>query len=113
MDYLQRAISFNHLCSHDSSRSEANDKANFLSLECAFGWLQMDYRREHDAVMKLIAKDQEEPLPLNWAAVIEDWDRTYWIVWILLLWMLWLRNPDEFKAGYLNDLWGWQSGWYS
>jgi hypothetical protein len=73
----------------------------------------MDYRREHDAVMKLIAKDQEEPLPLNWAAVVEDWDRTYWIVWILLLWMLWLRNPDEFKAGYLNDLWGWQSDWYS
>ena len=33
----------------------------------------------------MISDDQEEPLPLNWAVLLEDWDRTYWIVWVYVI----------------------------
>jgi protein-histidine N-methyltransferase len=116
MDFLQQAFAFNCLCPHGTEKirsPDTNVAAQFISLECAFGWLQKDYCGEYDAVIKLIAEDQEEPLPLNWAILVEDWDRTYWIVWILLLWMLWFRNPDEFEIRCRHDVCAWQLGWYS
>jgi histone-lysine N-methyltransferase SETD3 len=61
--------------------------------------------------MKIIAEDQDEPLPLNWAIIVEEWDNTYWIVWSLLLWMLWIRDGDDFEIEHL-DLYGWLSDWY-
>jgi histone-lysine N-methyltransferase SETD3 len=61
--------------------------------------------------MKIIAEDQEEPLPLNWAIIVEEWDNTYWIVWILLLWILWDRGGDDFEIEHLN-LFGWLQDWY-
>jgi len=73
--------------------------------------LQFYYGREFDAVMKIIAEDQEEPLPLNWAIIVEEWDNTYWIVWILLLWILWDRGGDDFEIEHLN-LFGWLQDWY-
>jgi protein-histidine N-methyltransferase len=111
-DYLQHALSFNLFCPHWKELSQTNGNANFISLECAFGWLQRHYQREHTAVMSLIAEDQEEPLPLNWALIIEEWDNTYWIVWVLLLWLLWNQEGDDFEIQHV-DLCGWLSTWYS
>jgi histone-lysine N-methyltransferase SETD3 len=111
-DYLQHTISFNAFCPHLKQLSQTNGNGNFLSLECAFGWLQRHYQREHTAVTELIAEDQEEPLPLNWAIIIEEWDNAYWIVWILLLWMLWNREGDDFEIQHV-DLYGWLSTWCS
>lgn len=112
-DYIQHAISFNQLCLHTERAFRPNDNAHFLSLECAFGWLQNHYPQEYTVVTKLIAEDQEEPLPLNWAVIVEEWDTTYWIVWILLLWMLWVRDGIKFETAHSKDLYGWFSDWYS
>jgi hypothetical protein len=56
--------------------------------------------------VKAIAEDQEEPLPLNWAVLVEDWDHTYWVVWIYTIWLLWARDGDEFRTRH-EDLWSW------
>jgi hypothetical protein len=104
--FLQQAISFNHFCPHAQIMSQTNDLVNFMSLECAFGWLQRYYRGEFNAVMEIIAEDQDERLPLDWAILVEDWDHTYWIVWISLLWMLWIRDGDDFNAAH-PALYGW------
>jgi protein-histidine N-methyltransferase len=111
--YVQQSISSNCICSHTKPAPESSEKANFISLECAFEWLRRNYRCEYDAVMKFIAEDQEEPLPLNWSIIIDEWDRTYWIVWIFLVWMLWYRDVKEFEHTCQNDLYGWQSKWFS
>jgi hypothetical protein len=36
----------------------------------------------------MIAEDQEETLPLDWSVLVEDWDHTYWIVWIFTVCMV-------------------------
>lgn len=62
---------------------------------------------------KLIAEDQDEALPLNWAVIIEEWDNTYWIIWTLLVWMLWVRDGVKFEDVHSKDMYGWLSDWYS
>jgi histone-lysine N-methyltransferase SETD3 len=93
--------------------AEVNEKANFISLECAFAFLQKDYSGEYHGVMKLIAEDQEEPLPLDWSIVVEEWDHTYWIVWIMIIYMLWDRDGEDFELRCPDHLRDWQSGWLS
>jgi len=56
-----------------------------LSLECAFDWLRVNYLELFNSVAEMIAEDQDEPLPLNWSVLVEDWDRTYWVVWIYIM----------------------------
>jgi histone-lysine N-methyltransferase SETD3 len=77
-----------------------------LSLECAFEWLRLNYPEISIPLVKAIAEDQEEPLPLNWAVLVEDWDHTYWVVWIYTIWLLWARDGDEFRTRH-EDLWSW------
>lgn len=73
-----------------------------LSLECAFDWLRLNYLDIFDTIVKMIAEDQEESLPLNWAILVEDWDHTYWIVWIFTVWMLWERDGEAFRLRHEN-----------
>jgi len=73
-----------------------------LSLECAFDWIQIHYPDIYDAVVNIISEDQEEPLPLDWAILVEDWDRTYWIIWIYLVWMLWAKDGKAFQSKHPN-----------
>jgi histone-lysine N-methyltransferase SETD3 len=68
-----------------------------LSLECAFEWLRLSYPEIFNTVVNMIAADQEELLPLDWAVLVEDWDHTYWIVWIFTVWLLWARDGEAFK----------------
>ena len=68
-----------------------------LSLHGAFEWLRINYLAVYDLVVEMISEDQEEPLPLNWAALVEDWDHTYWVVWIFIVWMLWAREGEAFR----------------
>jgi histone-lysine N-methyltransferase SETD3 len=68
-----------------------------MSLECAFEWLHLQYTGIFDAVVGMIAEDQEERLPLNWAVLVEDWDTTYWTVWIYITWLLWARDGEAFR----------------
>ncbi len=109
--FIQQAISFNPFCPHAQMMSQTNYMVNFLSLECAFGWSQRYYLSEFDAVMKIIAEDQDEPLPLNWAILVEEWDHTYWTVWILFLWLLRVRDGDGFQTAH-PVLYGWLQNWY-
>lgn len=54
----------------------------------------------------MIAEDQEEELPLNWTVLVEDWDHTYWIVWVWLIGMLRARDRDGFKKHHPKlDMW--------
>lgn len=71
--------------------------AELLSLENAFDWLQVNYLDIHTIVVGMISEDQEEPLPLNWKVLAEDWDPTYWIVWIFIVWLLWARDGENFR----------------
>jgi protein-histidine N-methyltransferase len=73
-----------------------------LSLECAFEWLRLNYADVFEAIVSMIAEDQEESLPLNWAILVEDWDHTYWVVWIFTVWLLWAREGEAFRLRHAN-----------
>ena len=88
-----------------------DDRANFLSLECAFGWLRSNYGQDYNIVVKVIAEDQDEPLPLNWAVLVEDWDITYWIIWTLILYVIWSREIGRLTLESPR-LSGWVANWY-
>lgn len=77
-----------------------------LSLHGAFEWLRINYLAVYDLVAEMISEDQDEPLPLNWAALVEDWDHTYWVVWIFIVWMLWAREGEGFRLRHASlSLW--------
>ncbi|KAJ5035545.1 uncharacterized protein L3040_008011 [Drepanopeziza brunnea f. sp. 'multigermtubi'] len=80
-----------------------------LSLECAFAWLQLNYPDLAAQAFKIISEDQDEPLPLDWAVLVEDWDHSYWTVWIYILWTLRLQNKKEFETRH-PKLGVWMSG---
>jgi hypothetical protein len=67
-----------------------------LSLEYAFEWLLAMYPDIYKSIAKMISEDQDEPLPLDWNSLVEDWDHTYWIVWVFLIWMIWARDGEAF-----------------
>ncbi|KAH6672995.1 hypothetical protein B0J14DRAFT_654720 [Halenospora varia] len=102
---LSALTSFSSLCSHkhksnrtsDENFVEMHSQVELLSLDCAYDWLEQQYPNVHDAVSKIISEDQDEELPLDWAVLIEDWDKVYWIVWIYLVWMLWVRDCEAFQ----------------
>jgi histone-lysine N-methyltransferase SETD3 len=77
-------------------------QAGLLSLEVAYDWLKAHYPDTHTSVMEIIAKDQDEPLPLNWAILVGDWDHAYWVVWIYLIWIIWARDGSDFITRHPN-----------
>lgn len=81
----------------DHNNAQVYDRAELLSLEIAFDWLRVNYAEVFTSVVAMISEDQEEPLPLNWTILAEDWDHTYWTVWIFLVWMLWSREGEVFR----------------
>ncbi|KAG4438929.1 hypothetical protein IFR05_005609 [Cadophora sp. M221] len=103
---LQSAFSYSSLCQHtphnidqvENNRSPLHHHVEFLSLECAFSWVDLHYPAIASYVSNLISEDQDEPLPLDWAILVEDWDHTYWTVWIYLVWILWLQNKSDFET---------------
>ncbi|KAH8670425.1 hypothetical protein BGZ60DRAFT_34760 [Tricladium varicosporioides] len=102
---LSAVTSFSSLCSHNHGSNQESDhsfvdmhsRVELISLSCAFDWLEHQYPDVHNAVSKIISKDQDEELPLNWDILIEDWDSVYWIVWIYLVWMLWALDNEGFQ----------------
>jgi hypothetical protein len=91
---------FNSICHHSPPPISQKEFFNFLSLECAYSWLNVHYSNIYNEVAELISEDQDEPLPLNWAVLVEDWDHTYWIVWIYIIWMIWARNGEAFSISH-------------
>jgi hypothetical protein len=85
-----------------------HQQVELLSLECAFEWLRLNYLDVFNDIVQMIAEDQGESLPLNWAVLVEDWDHTYWIVWIFTVWILWLRDGEEFSLRH-KDFSAWLS----
>lgn len=71
--------------------SGINSYVKLVSLECAYEWLRI-YPDIYYPIMKLISEDQDEPLPLDWALLLQDWDHTYWIIWICLILLLQTTN---------------------
>ena len=101
---------FQQLIEHHSSPSNLQELEALLKTVIREVLATM-FQPEYMAVIKLIADDQEEPLPLDWSIIVEEWDHTYWIVWIFLLWMLWIRDGRSFKkehdkeSGWVMSLW--------
>ena len=71
-----------------------------MSLESAYGWLLTGYDDIYIAVIKMIAADQEEPLPLRWADLVEDWDYAYWIVWLFIILLISIRDGELFARSH-------------
>ncbi|KAK2629904.1 hypothetical protein QTJ16_000724 [Diplocarpon rosae] len=69
-----------------------------ISLEYAYAWLHQNYPELAFQVCRLISEDQQEPLPLNWAILVEDWNHTYWSVWLYILWTLRLQDRGGFQT---------------
>ena len=74
-----------------------HDRVELLSLGNAFEWLLISYPDIGTAITEMISEDQDEPLPLNWSVLAEDWEHAYWTVWLYTVWMLWARNGDTFR----------------
>lgn len=109
---LQSAASYSSFCQHPHHNTvpsytenylrEMHTTVELLSLECAFDWLQNHYPDIYTSVVEIISEDQEESLPLDWVVLVEDWDHTYWTVWIYLVWMLWARDGQAFQSRHPN-----------
>ncbi|PVH88692.1 SET domain-containing protein [Cadophora sp. DSE1049] len=107
---LQSAFSYSSFCQHarhsanqsEDSLVSLHSHVELLSLDCAFGWLYKHYPDVTSKVSQLISEDQDEPLPLDWAILVEDWDHTYWTVWIYLVWMLWIHSKIEFETRHVD-----------
>ncbi|KAI9046690.1 hypothetical protein LZ554_009429 [Drepanopeziza brunnea f. sp. 'monogermtubi'] len=104
---LQSASSFSSLCQISEHliyhakpviSTLMHSHVELLSLDCAFAWLQLNYPDLAAQAFKIISEDQDEPLPLDWAVLVEDWDHSYWTVWIYILWTLRLQNKKEFET---------------
>lgn len=67
---------------------EMTKHVELLSLECAFDWLRVNYMSVHFDAMNIISEDQDEPLPIDWAVLVEDWNDTLWIYWLCIVWLL-------------------------
>ena len=105
---LNSALSVSSFCQHghriprsqpdheDGILSEQSH-VELLSLECGFEWLRVQYPDAFSLVVEMISEDQDELLPLDWAILVEDWDHTYWVVWIYILWSLWARDGEHFQ----------------
>ncbi|RDL41235.1 uncharacterized protein BP5553_01214 [Venustampulla echinocandica] len=108
---IHEASSLSSFCQHPRHQASpphpdyahiTDIQANLLSLECAFDWLHIYYPDIHDSLVRIIADDQEEHLPLNWSILVEDWDNAYWIVWIYLIWKLWALDRQAFELRHGN-----------
>jgi hypothetical protein len=108
---LSAALSFSNLYPASGKPSldfPIHDRGELLTLEKAFDWLRDSYINVYTAVVEMISEDQNEPLPLDWAVLVEDWDHTYWIIWIFIVWMLWARDAEAFQHRH-NSLSSWLS----
>jgi histone-lysine N-methyltransferase SETD3 len=109
---LDRVLTFSSFCQHASHTASggadneelarSHQSAELLSLECAFDWLNLHYPDLFNAIVSMISEDQEESLPLNWAILVDDWDHTYWTVWIFTVWLLWAREGQAFRFRHSN-----------
>jgi histone-lysine N-methyltransferase SETD3 len=109
---MNAAHCFSTFCQHDRHLAADSSGTNYLAdmhlhvemlpLECAFEWLRIHYPELFTAVVQMISDDQEEPLPINWAVLVEDWDHSYWIVWIFTVWMLWAQNGEAFRLRHTS-----------
>jgi hypothetical protein len=101
---LTRIMSSNSFCQHPqhsvSNQPQENTNAEILSLECAFEWLRLSYPEIYTPIVQMISDDQEEPLPLNWAVLVEDWDHTYWVVWLFTVLLISTRDGDAFRNSH-------------
>jgi hypothetical protein len=79
-----------------------HDHVELLSLENAYEWLLISYPDIGTAITEMISEDQDEPLPLNWSVLAEDWEHAYWAVWVYTVWMLWAQNGDTFRLRHLQ-----------
>ncbi|KAL3428158.1 set domain protein [Phlyctema vagabunda] len=59
-----------------------------LSLEHAYDWLSSEYPPMFKVVEEIIATDQEEPKPLDWGVLVEEWDHTMWTFWLFTIYNL-------------------------
>ncbi|KAG9240792.1 hypothetical protein BJ878DRAFT_268684 [Calycina marina] len=104
-DRLDHLFSSSSLCGHSCHRNPRNQNpaagssksgdAELLSLECAFDWLRTSFPAVFKPVVRMISDDQEESLPLNWAILVEDWDLTYWIIWLFIVLVLLTRSENQ------------------
>ena len=108
---LDAALTLCSFCQHTNHTLSGNSHGgldNFhqhvelLSLECAFEWLHLNYPEIFTVIVNMIAEDQEELLPLNWAVLVEDWNHAYWVVWIFTIWLLWRRDGESFRHRHKN-----------
>ena len=88
--------------------SHASNHFTVMSIEGAWAWCHAHFPTIHDAAMVIISEDQEEPLPLDWAVLLEDWNHTLWIFWIMIMWLVRasesesLTPSSEVLAGWMD-----------
>ncbi|EPQ67169.1 hypothetical protein BGT96224_5096, partial [Blumeria graminis f. sp. tritici 96224] len=66
---------------------EIRPRVELASLEWAYEWLRQ-FPGVYETITHAIADDQAEPLPIDWALLLADWDRSYWVIWICIILML-------------------------
>ncbi|KAI6711135.1 hypothetical protein JHW43_006342 [Diplocarpon mali] len=107
---LSRIVQLGASLGKGVAKNGSSPMQNFelISLEYAYAWLHQSYPELAFQVSRLISEDQEEPLPLNWAILVEDWNHTYWTVWLYILWMLRLQDKEGFQVRH-PDFGTWMS----
>ncbi|KAM3156121.1 hypothetical protein ABEW05_003368 [Botrytis cinerea] len=78
--------------SHELSPLSPTGNLKIFSIEQAYSLLTQQYPSLSTAMHNLIASDQEEELPLDWSVLLEDWNFTYWTLWVYIIM---LKQSDE------------------
>ncbi|KAM0312189.1 hypothetical protein ACHAO8_006524 [Botrytis cinerea] len=78
--------------SHELSPLSPTGNLKIFSIEQAYSLLTQQYPSLSTAIHNLIASDQEEELPLDWSVLLEDWNFTYWTLWVYIIM---LKQSDE------------------
>ncbi|PBP19402.1 SET domain-containing protein [Diplocarpon rosae] len=103
LQFLSSASLLSHIPYHfhgvdNDGSSLLAQNLELISLEYAYAWLHQNYPELAFQVCRLISEDQQEPLPLNWAILVEDWSHTYWSVWLYILWTLRRQDKEGFQT---------------
>lgn len=85
--------------SHELSPLSPTGNLKILSIEQAYSLLTQQYPSLSATIHNLIASDQEEELPLDWSVLLEDWNFTYWTLWVYIIM---LKQSDEMTLAAIH-----------
>ena len=112
---FQGLLQHNTFCSHDHhSRMRRSDdpiviellnSVEVLPLDCAYEWLSRAFPQIYVPLSFLVSRIEDEPLPIRWDVLAEEFGHIYWTIWVFIV--LTLHADDSTVLAPYPDLRKW------